>query len=283
MRYFPLTKDRFEHQFGVRALAPSESIVEATDHYSEEILLRREALVRDCDYYFQAVADSTVAQHQARDLIIDSAPFLHGKINAKTGETIDLDHLQPLLEISRHVQEDLAIMSGDPDRGFPLIAAAIIFPSGWCVGDKLGQSVLTIHTPVPEFEDELNQATQQLMARLKPQRPVWRTNWAVRPSGQLDQSPIHGDKLRQRRAAITAENAGSECYFRVERQTLSRLPGGDILFTIHTHQSPLGGLSDEERKILLGVIETCPAETLKYKGIWPMRETVVQYLRKNIS
>ena len=282
MRYFPLTKDRFEHEFGIRAIPPSESIVEATDHYDQQIQLRRDALARDADYYFQSTEDRKVAQREARDLVISSAPFLSGARNGRTGEPIDLHHRFALLEIARHVQEDLAIMSGDADRGFPLIAGAIIFPSGWCIGDKLGKSVLAIHRDVPEFESELNEQTQQLLARLKLERPVWRMNWGVRPSGQLDQSPMHGVMLKQRGDLITAANAGSECYFRVEHQTLSRLPGGDILFTIHTHQTPLNVLSQQQRRDLLGVLETCPPETLRYKGIWPMRHPVTDYLRESV-
>ncbi len=281
MRYFPLTKDRFEHHFGVRTIPPSDSIVEVTEHYDEQIRLRREALTRDVDYYFQSTADSMVAQREARDLIIHSASFLSGGRNARTGEPVDLNHPFPLLEIARHVQEDLAIMSGETGRGFPLIAGAIIFPSGWCIGDKIGRSVLAVHQDVPEFKSELNDQTQQLLSRLKPDRPVWRMNWGVRPAEQLDQSPMHREMLERRCDRITAGNAGSECYFRVELQTLSRLPGGDILFTIHTHQTPLKTLSRQQRHNLLGVMETCPAETLRHKGIWPIRDPVMEYLRES--
>lgn len=50
-------------------------------------------------------------------------------------------------------------MSGDAERGFPLTAGAILFPSGWCIGDKIGKSVVDIHQEVPEFESALNLAT----------------------------------------------------------------------------------------------------------------------------
>jgi hypothetical protein len=284
MRYFPLTTDRFEHQFGIRALAESESIIEATDRYQDEIQLRRGAFADDPAYYFSAEPTSIAAQRDARDLILTAADFLTGGRNSKLNESVDCQGEPPLLEIARHVQEDLAIISDDAERGFPLIAGAIAFPSGWCIGDKLGKSVLAIHDPVPGFASELNLPTQRLMQRLKPARPVWRMNWGVRPSGQLDQSPRHQQFLRQRGESITADNAGHECFFRVERQTLARLqPSGAILFAIHTHCSPLNELSAWQRQNLLGVIRSCGDETLDYKGILVMREPIVSYLQHSLE
>ncbi len=265
-------------------MADSESMVEATDRYQDEILLRRRAFADDPAYYFAAEPDSIAAQRDARDLIVAAADFLASGHNHKLDEPIDCQRDPPLLEIARHVQEDLAIIGDDAERGFPLIAGAIAFPSGWCIGDKVGKSLLAIHEPVPEYATELNPPTERLMQRLKPGRPVWRMNWGVRPSGQLDQSPRHQLYLRQRRAWITAENAGSECFFRVERQTLARLqPSGAILFAIHTHCAPLNELSTLQRKHLVGVIRTCSDETLDYKGILAMREPIVAYLQRSLE
>ena len=278
MRYFPLASDRFEHQFGVRALSADDSLIEATEAYEDEVKLRRELLSQSDGYYYRAIENSVTAQREACDLVIDSASFLRPGHNVRTGELIDLKSDQPLLEIARHVQEDLTVLRGDPDAGFPLIAGAIAFPSGWCVGDKIGQNVLAVHRSVPEFADRLNSATQQLLTRLKLGRPVWRMNWGVRPSGRLDQSPIQQDYLDECRNNLLRETIGRECYFRVERQTLSRLPGGDILFTIHTHQSPLEDLDADERHKLRGTIAGCPEATLRYKGILPFRSLLLDYL-----
>lgn len=278
MRYFPLTTDRFEHQFGVRALGESESVVEATDLYRDELQLKRELIGQDRDYYFQSRPDSLAAQRDVFDLLETSAPFLRDGHNQLIGKSIQCDDTCPLLSISRHVQEDLTIMSGS-DPGNPLIAGCVTFPSGWCIGNKLGQSILDIHKPVPEFDSVLNPQTEKLMDRLKVGRPVWRMNWGVRASAQLDQSPKHAEKLNAQRDQVTAENAGQRCFFRVERQTLARLPNsGDILFAIHTHQLPLGKLNDQQRSNLLGVLRTCPTDTLRYKGILPMRDALVGYL-----
>ena len=281
MKYFPLGSDRFEHPFGVRALANSETLVEATDLYDRELELKRRLLDENPEHYFQSLAGSELAHREVFDLLSSNAPFLHGGINALTGEAVAEDHPSPLLSIARHLQEDLAIMSDDATAGFPLVAGVICFPSGWCIGDKIGKSVWQIHQPVPEFDSQLAPATGRLLDRLKPGRGVWRTNWGVRPSDQLDQSPIHAEFLAEQRDRITPSNAGSCCFFRVERQTLARLPkSGHILFAIHTHQCRLDQLSGEQQRILLGVIDSCPEDTLTYKGILSMRDAITSYLRR---
>jgi hypothetical protein len=280
MKYFPLSSDTFMHQFGVRALEQGESILETTDHYEAEIKAKRSALELDPDYYFAADENSVESQVDAVRLIIEATQILSESHNTRSGETLEIDPTRPLLSISRHVQEDLTILRNDSEAGFPLIAGSVCFPSGWCIGDKIGHSVTAVHAPVPEFETALAEPTYRLMQRLKVGRPVWRTNWGVRSCGRLDQSPRHREALDHETSLVTNENAGERCYFRVERQTLARLPAsGNVLFAIHTHQSKLSELEPQERQNLIGVIRSCPEPTLKYKGISPVRNAIETYLQ----
>jgi hypothetical protein len=137
-----------------------------------------------------------------------------------------------------------------------------------------------IHRVVPEYADRLGPPTDRLLDQLKAGRPVWRMNWGVRASDQLDQSPRYADELRRLSEGVTPQNAGHRCFFRVERQTLARLSAsGHLLFAIHTHQCPLQDLDRQRRGTLAGVIESCPLATLRYKGIEPMRAAIVAYLR----
>ena len=133
MQYFPLTTDRFEHQFGIRALGANESIVEATDAYAAEIKLKRQLLDERRDYYLQSHPNSLPAQREVAALVIDSADFLDVHQNTLLDEQFEIDNEMPLFGITRHVQEDLAIMSGESENGYPLIAGSITFPSGWCI------------------------------------------------------------------------------------------------------------------------------------------------------
>lgn len=281
MRYFPFTKPVFQHQFGIRALPNGESIVEATDRYQNELELKRKLLSESPAEYFRALPESAQAQRDAAILICTEAPFIAENSNVNTDEAVNLSHEceNPLYEIARHVQEDLAIVSGDPKHGFRLIAGAITFPSGWSIVEKIGLSMLNVHAPVPAYEAKLHAPTEKLLERIVQGRPVCRLNWGVRPSPQLDQSPKHQQKLQAAQSTINAANAGQRCWLRVERQTLARLtPSNDVLFAIHTHQERIRDLSNTQQEMLLGVLQTCPDETLAYKGILPIRTAVLDYL-----
>ena len=114
LKYFPFTQDRFEHQFGIQAVPDDESIIETTSHYVTEVSMRRDMLARSTNDYFQWFPQSLDAQRQASELIIQSAPFLAHETNSLMGDPIDMNHQFPLLEIARHVQEDLAIVRRRP-------------------------------------------------------------------------------------------------------------------------------------------------------------------------
>ena len=267
--YFPLTHDRFEHQFGIRALPDGDSIIESTRERTSEIEIKRQLLQEDPDNYFQAAPSSEPAQREAASLIAQSAAI----------PVPEPDCSSPLLDVARQVQEDLVVLSGDSASGHPVIAGVVCFPSGWSIRDKMGQSILRVHQSVPEYESAMGASTDQLLERLKAGRPVWRMNWGVRTSSRLDQSPKHLETLVGEVETLCAQNVGQRCHFRVERQTLSRLPTTHaILFTIHTHHCPLQALTIEQMQILRGVLETCPQATLEYKGIAPIKQLVCDYL-----
>ena len=245
----------------MRAIQPHESIVERTDLFDVQIELKRQLLLSDRDNHCQSLPLSEPAQQEASERLIGRSCLL--------------------IDAATVVQEDLVVLSGDADAGHPIIAGVVCFPSGWTIAEKIGQPIDSVHKPVPEYAEVMSRATNQLLQKLRPGRSVWRTNWGVRPSGQLDQSPKQMDAIRKSAARLTAANAGTECYFRVERQTLSRLPQTNaILFTIHTHQCRLSELTPTQQINLLGVLKTCPEKTLQYKGIEPFVGAVCEFLSR---
>ncbi len=270
LRYFPLTSDRFRHDFGVRALSPEQTVIEATEQYHQQVQLRRSQLLRDRDSYYRGDEASLPAQQEALQWIMAQASFLELPLD---------DPEPPLLVAGRNVQEDLVLMADDYASGYPIMAGVVCFPSGWCIAEKIGKSVWDVHQPVPEFARLAATKTVKLLRGLKPLRPVWRMNWGVRSSAALDQSPQRLAQLESTAVPIDRSNAGQRCMFRVERQTLTRLPGGAILFTIHTHQTPLENLTAPQRAMLCGTIASCPKATLRYKGIWPFHAPLLEYLR----
>ena len=279
MRYFPLTSGEFAHSLGVRAIGNDEKLIEITEHYRDEIDQKRDLITSASQEYVCVPSALHDVQAEAVEFLLPYCEHLLDGKNRLTKEAIDTQ-LPPLLSIAVHVQEDLVILKNDPENDFPIIAGVVCFPSGWSLPDKLGRGILHVHGPVPGFKSILGAPTQDLMARLKVERPVWRMNWGIRPTSQLDQSPRHGEFLTQQQSLVTSENAGDRCFLRVERQTLSRLPKtGNILFTIHTHQTRLCDLANVQKHRLLRTLQTCPRETLSYKGLATIAEPVIAFLQ----
>ena len=281
-RHFPLDRPQFAHQFGISAYSPQLPILQNTKHYQLEIDQRTKLL--DSPFRNSYLIESPgfeLATSETIETLLERCDYLHfvdGRvINETTQESISLSQVD-FDWIGRNAQEDVVLLSNRPEKGYPIVGGCVCFPSGWSIDQKAGQSILAVHQDVPGFEQHLYAATEKLMGRLKPLKTVWRTNWGIRPTNQLDQSPRHADFIAAERDLITNENAGTSCFFRVEFQTLTRLPCGDIVFTIHTEQCCLAELTEQQRRNLLGVLKTCPDDTLAYKGIAPMLSPIVSYL-----
>ena len=133
------------------------------------------------------------------------------------------------------MQEDLCLL--EPGPAGPVLSAAVLcFPTRWRLAEKLGRPIGAIHGPVPFFAERLAGPVERFMALLKPGRLVERFNWSILDDPALFQPCGHGRTAQD--PAFTAGNAGERLWFRVERQTLSRVPGASaILFTIKVHQS----------------------------------------------
>ena len=131
---------------------------------------------------------------------------------------------------------------------------------------------------MPGFEEAIGAAALALMRRLRPARPVWRANWTLRTTDALDMSP--GVALPP-----PPEDAG-EVMVRVERQTLSRLPGcGAVLFTVHTRSRPLFEVAADpvRARRLLAALEGMPGVMRDYKGIADLVAPVSGYLRGHLT
>jgi len=144
--------------------------------------------------------------------------------------------LHPIDAAGRLVQEDLCVLTRR-DGAWVLTAASVCFPSRWAPRQKLGLTLAAVHDPVPGYE-AITGPVDASLDRLTEQRPVWRLNWSVLPSAELCQLP--GEHSRAE-AADGGYPGVHGLTFRVERQTLRRLPGTDaIVFTIRTTTAPLG-------------------------------------------
>jgi dimethylamine monooxygenase subunit A len=298
--YFPFKEDSYKMSMGVQALYGSLIEVENTSYLSE-IKLKNALLHDTYDRYFQALPGTERLQWEAIEVLL---PHMASHYSHYFALTIDGMHwtwrntllkeetqfvlgeqnslpLPPLDWLGRQVQEDLLILDGSKAEGTPLVAGQLCFPNAWCLEDKLGQSFLDIHTDVPQFEKHLGRSSTLLLERLKPERAVWRVNWAFKSLSRLNLTPHFYHEVQQSYQQLTKETIGKQCMLRIERQVLVRLPRThDILFTIHTYQDSIENVTRhaEDAYHIANVLRTTPKEMLVYKGISPFIDLLLGYL-----
>ncbi|MCE9671644.1 DUF3445 domain-containing protein [Myxococcus stipitatus] len=299
--YFPFEQDTFAMALGVRALRPGETLIEVdAPHYLDELALKDTLLRDDPRARFQALPDTEPLQWDVLRFLLrrmaaespacfsleeDGARWrFDNRMSGTRAELTPGDErglpLAPLDWVGRQVQEDLLVLDGTRE-GFPLVAGQLCFPSGWCLDDKLGQSLLAVHTPVPRFAEQVGASTLKLLDGLKPGRPVTRCNWAITVTPRLCMEPRYRAEWSHLFEGITPDNAGERCLLRLERQTLSRLPEtGAILFTIHTYVAPVAGEvpTPERRHALARVLRTVPEDMSAYKRLGPLRDPLLRWL-----
>ena len=233
---------------GTRVLSAAEWLA-VDDDRERDRALKAELLGARHDEVFAALDTPAV---------IDASTEVRGLIETATGETADAA-LHPLDAVGRLVQEDLCVLV---ERGGAahLDAASLCFPSYWRLADKLGHPLAHVHAPVAHYAEELTSRVDRFIAKLSPDRPVWRRNWSIHD----DPAYFLPDPTPPRPV-----EPPDGLWLRSERQTLRRLDtSGTVLFTIRTQQAPLAVLAaaPQVARGLATAIASWSPELAAYKG-----------------
>lgn len=288
-RHLPVDPGPYRPAMGLIA-RPLSALTEFAEDYPAQMAERRDLLASRHDAVFGALPGSEAARAEtlsviAAHLATDRAEWFTRDgdmlVNHLTGEAWRLDDpgCDALELAGRLVQEDLCLLAPDDEGALRLVAAVLCFPSRWRLADKLGQRMDAIHGPVPRYAEKLGRPVDRFLGLLKPGRLVERMNWSVHDDPALFQPAGHG--ATEIDPTITAANAGARLTFRVERQTLSRLPeSGAVLFTIRTHQHALAEMvaSPEAASILHAAVTALPPDVAAYKSVGPFRESLLAWL-----
>ena len=259
--YFPFSGEIYEPKMGLKPMR-WENWLEIDDKYSACIARKTELLKTKRETVLQVYPeanDSCIELHEKLKIhLASTAPQI------RIGDSKPTGGAEALAEISTWTQEDWCLV--EPQAPFRLVAGAVCFPSRWSLKEKMGKSPEMVHAPVPDFS-KIQAPTKNFIEKLTPERPMWRLNWTIHDSDELFCPGPHssGKKLDRR-------NVIENCFLRVERQTLSRLPStGAIAFSIRTHLNPLPEVIDtpEKKEMLRLSLEGLPEETASYRGMAP--------------
>ena len=301
--YFPFGQ-QFNDKMGTSPLPETDRLIEVDGHYQTEISLKRQLLTALPDYYFQTLSGYESAQWDVVEAVLtnlarfspdefslqqdgDRWHWHNHRLNEQQTFTFgDASTLPfaPLDWVGRQVQEDLTLLAGD---GVKLVAGQLCFGNGWSLDEKMGLPFREIHAPIVPIVEPMMRAAHTLMERLPVGRPVWRMNWSVKVTDQLDMTSRHTPTLDQlladRLPHLTPATIGEQLYIRIERQTLTRLlRSGAILFGIHTYQNLLAHEVNERSdgaERLARVFGSTPATMLDYKGMSGFLPALLTYLR----
>lgn len=251
--YIPLEPKGWRMAMGLRPLDLSKWL-EVDALRDEELALKRQLLASSYDV---VVATNPEGDAGSSELLAEVTTFLARQHPELVTGTIASGH--PIVAAARLVQEDLCVLvRSDTWR---LQAACVCFPSRWTLATKIGTTLDDIHGPVPVYDEQLRRPTNAFFDRLKPDHSFWRLNWTL----------IDNPSLHQPTGARRSPNGDlAQWFFRVERQTLRRLPSSEtIVFTIRNYVASAKELceSHEEfgRALLLN-LETAPERIQEYKG-----------------
>ena len=143
-------------------------------------------------------------------------------------------------------------------------------PSHWRLAEKLGRPLREIHDPIPGIHEDLSPRIDRFFDHLRPEHPVQRFNWTL----QADPGLFHPAPGK------APEDASSPLYYRVERQTLVRLPQtGAVVFTIRVFLHPLETLGARPGALsaLGAAVAAAPPALARYKGFDTLRAALARY------
>ncbi len=259
---------------GLQALK-NESWLHVDEDHASQTALKKELLAHQRHDVLATLPGSEPAQQVVLDLVEQELADRYPDLET---EPIHANK-NPIARAASLIQEDLVLMqrvAGD----FKLTAACICFPSGWNLTEKVGHSVSHIHLPVPDLNNRIGPSIDRFFDNLNPSKKVQRFNWGIFDDDALFQ-PEWKRQERPPSTPITTETIGDNFFFRVERQTLQRLPGSeDILFTIRIFNTALSELTEdpERASILHHSLKTMPDPMRRYKAVAQYEGLLLDYL-----
>ena len=183
--------------------------------------------------------------------------------------------LAALRHLGEQLEPDLLLLAPDEHGEFRLRGGALCFPTGWALGEKLGQTLASIHGVVPGLNAALDSSIQQFLTRLRPGVAYLRDNWGIASTDELNLHPAR--QIAGPAAPVELE----KLWLRVEHQALLALPQTRAVvfgIRISLHRMDRVACQPEARR-LARALATMPSELISYKRLAPVRDGLVAKLQ----
>ena len=237
--------------------------------HAAQCALKADILARQGREAFDAIPGSEAAQAEAAERLVAHLRRRFPEIPTA------LDPGEPPLKaVSRCVQEDLLLMSRQPE-GWTLIAGSLCFPTTWRLSEKIGRPMASIHAPVPGYAGPMAERIQRIFDHLRPEAPVERHNLSIYADAELrhEKTKTGADRFPDGAPIL------SLAHLRVERQTLTRLPAtGAILFTVRIYLMRLSESPPRLAALVRAHVAEMKDEELVYKGLLASRARLLNAL-----
>jgi hypothetical protein len=314
-RYFPLRQGRYDIKPGLFAFGTDfgngeadRKLVQVDDQYAayrrEKLAARKESLPK----YYRTAGVASALIHRVAEFLIQRAAAdqpdhfrltqdvrglrldcrLSGEIlsfrnglarNEAQGNSAAVrpGYVDAFDAIACQLQEDLAVVTFDPNGPDTLRALHLCLPNYWSAEEKIGRGFAQIHAPVPGMAKTYPKPDHILRA-MSSKGPCVRFVWGLVTDPRLNHHPHPPPNVPTWRwHGRDFNHARPRMYLRVERQVLWGL-GDAALFLIRTYLSDCDALEREEREHLYTAIAGMTEAQLRYKGLAGYREAVLRWL-----
>jgi len=233
---------------GIQPLHPDDWIIR-DETFASQMRLRDALLAHRPKDVHALRPEANAAAQECLDLVLEALrddpeyTATQNVITRPDGVAVPLDRTQPMVTLGRLVQSDLCLMHPGPN-GHVLTGAALCFPAGWTLSQKIGRPMSRIHLPVPLYDEKMGERVQRLFDSIRPGQVLGRANAFLYDKADLFAPRVETDP-RPHVDVTTAK------FVRSERQTLRRLPASDaIVFGIHTYVVAIDRLTPQQRNSL---------------------------------
>ena len=219
------------------------------------------------DEVFAALPESETAQAEFGQVLLDELLQTHserfqsdGKILRERASGLTWNLNQTGLDSSSlWIQDDICLMQQFGDEHI-LTAASLCSPTNWRLSDKIGRNLNVIHDPVPGYEKTLQERVNRMLSQMSDLKLILRFNWSLQQGDELCWRPD-----------LYATDPADQLFWRVERQTLRRLPQTEaIVFGIRIYLESLERLETRapgSRSSIRKLIANLDSGQRAYKGL----------------